>query len=56
MSRDSSSIVSGEPPLPHPQKPAYLSQKIKPTITLRRLPFDDIESEFKCGRPEESLH
>jgi hypothetical protein len=37
-------------------KPAHLSQKIKPTITLRRLPFDDMESEFKCGRPEGSFH
>lgn len=35
---------------------SYLCKKIKPAITLRRLPFDDMESEFKCGRPKEGFH
>jgi hypothetical protein len=59
MSADSSSIVSKVWNYAHVLKNAgggYHSQKIKPTITLRRLPFDDMESEFKCGRPEGSFH
>ena len=27
----------------------------EPTVTLRRIPFDDMESTFKWGRPGEHM-